>query len=130
MSAAGPEVAENLGRDFRELLRGLVRLPRVRGGLIVAPDGFVIASELPRSVAVEPIAALTATLGRELELGASRLQRGKVHTAMFSADDGTLFLGLTPIGFVVLLGERDANLTAVRASLKGALEVVHTAWGG
>jgi predicted regulator of Ras-like GTPase activity (Roadblock/LC7/MglB family) len=78
---------------FRETLFELIRLDGVRGGLIVTPDGLVINSELPPRFPVEALAALAATLGRELELGASRLDRGAFRTAFFSADDGTVFLG-------------------------------------
>ena len=60
---------------FRETLFELIRLDGVRGGLIVTPDGLVITSELPPRFPVEALAALAATLGRELELGASRLER-------------------------------------------------------
>jgi len=75
---------------FRETLSELTRLDGVRGGLIVTPDGLVITSELPPRFPVEALAALAATLGRELELGASRLERGAFRTALFSADAGTV----------------------------------------
>ena len=72
---------------FRETLSDLTRLDGVRGGLIVTPDGLVITSELPPRFPVEALAALAATLGRELELGASRLERGAFRTALGRAVD-------------------------------------------
>src|SRR6202162_702974 len=91
-------------REFRRILAEMLKIDRVRGGVVVAADGLVITSSLPRGIAVEPLAALTATLGRELEVGADRLKRTAFHTALFSADDGTVFLGSSPVGFVVGLG--------------------------
>ena len=80
------------GRQVRDIVEGLGRLHWVRGALVVSPDGFVIAAEVPASLKVEPLAALAATLGRDLEVGASRLGHGAFQTALFSADDGTVLL--------------------------------------
>lgn len=117
------------GKEFHKLLRGLAKLDRVRGGLIVAPDGFVIASDLPQGIAVEPLAALAATLGRELEVGAARLKRGAFQMALFSADDGTVFLGASPVGFLVVLGDRDVNVGMIRVGLRRAMDAVQETWG-
>jgi predicted regulator of Ras-like GTPase activity (Roadblock/LC7/MglB family) len=116
------------GRQVREIVTALARLPAVRGALLVAPDGFVIASEVASPVAVEPVAALAATLGRDLEVGASRLGRGNFQTAMFSADDGTLLLATCRIGFVVMLVEREANVPAIRDAMAEAVALLESAW--
>lgn len=123
-----PEVRPGRGRDFRQLLQGLTRLEHVRGGLIVAPDGLVIASDLPREVPVEPLSALAATLGRELELRGPRLRRGTLLMAHFAAADGMVFLGGTPVGFIVLLGDAEVNQDAVRYALCTAIESVRQVW--
>jgi predicted regulator of Ras-like GTPase activity (Roadblock/LC7/MglB family) len=117
------------GRDFRELLKGLVKLEHVRGGLIVAPDGLVIAADLPSEIPVEPLSALAATLGRELELRGPRLRRGTFLMAHFAAGDGTVFLGGTPVGFIVLLGDGEVNRDAIRQALRTAMDTVRQAWG-
>jgi len=116
------------GRDFRGLLRELVALEHVRGGLIVAPDGLVIAADLPPEVPVEPLSALAATLGRELELRGPRLRRGTFLMAHFAAGEGTVFLGGTPVGFVVLLGDGGVNRDVVRGALRAAMDTVRVAW--
>jgi predicted regulator of Ras-like GTPase activity (Roadblock/LC7/MglB family) len=100
----------------------------VRGALVVSPDGFVIAAEVPAAVKVEPLAALGATLGRDLEVGASRLGHGAFQTALFSADDGTVLLAASRIGFVVALAEPQANLEAVRTALSEAVALIEAAW--
>lgn len=117
------------GQEFQELIKELTRLDRVRGGLLVAPDGFVIASELPQGLPVEPLAALAATLGRELEVGAARLKRGPFLTALFSSDDGILFLGGSPVGFLVVLGDREVNVGTIRVALRKAIDTIQSAWG-
>jgi predicted regulator of Ras-like GTPase activity (Roadblock/LC7/MglB family) len=119
---AGPAVAPPLrGGSFAEVLGGLTKLEGVRGGLIVAPDGLVIASTLPARFAVEALAAVGAMLGRELERGTERLGRGELRTAVFAAPDGTILMGASLVGFLILLGDRDADLTAVRTALREAL---------
>jgi predicted regulator of Ras-like GTPase activity (Roadblock/LC7/MglB family) len=120
---AGPVVAPPplRGRSLTEILGGLTKLGGVRGGLIVAPDGLVIASTLPARFAVEALAAVGAMLGRELERGAERLGRGEFRTAMFAAPDGTILMGASPVGFLILLGDRDTDLTAVRTALRETL---------
>src|SRR5262249_12163751 len=90
-------------RDLRGLFRGLIGVEHVVGGLIVAPDGLVIAAELPNHIPVEALSALAATLGRELEVRGPRLRRGSFLMAHFAAGDGTVFLGGTPVGFLLLL---------------------------
>ena len=116
------------GRQVRDIVQTIARLPGVKGALIVAPDGFVISAEVPEGVAVESLAALAATLGRDLEVGATRLGRGAFQTALFSADDGTLFLATSPIGFVVALAEPQASLQSVRGALAEAVALIEAAW--
>ena len=118
------------GRQVRDIVQTIARLHGVKGAAIVAADGFVIAAEVPEGVAVESLAALAATLGRDLEVGATRLGRGAFQTALFSADDGTLFLATSPIGFVVALAEPQANLQAVRGALAEAVGLIEAAWDG
>ena len=116
------------GRQVRDIVQTVARLHGVKGALIVGADGFVIAAELPDGVAAESLAALAATLGRDLEVGASRLGRGAFQTALFSADDGTLCLATSPIGFVLALAEPQANLQAVRSALADAVALIEAAW--
>jgi len=113
---------------FRETLFELVRLDGVRGGLIVTPDGLVITSELPPRFPVEALAALAATLGRELELGATRLERGAFRTALFSADDGTVFIGGSPVGYLTLVTDRNVNGEGVRVALGRAVDRLRGTW--
>jgi len=117
------------GRHVRDIVQELQRLQWVRGAMIVAADGFVIAAELPPSVAVDSLAALTATLGRELETSAARLGRPSFSTAMFSADDGTMFLAGSRIGYLVILADQQANVQAVRGALADAVGLIDAAWG-
>jgi len=118
------------GRQVRDIVQTVARLHGVKGAAIVAADGFVIAAEVPEGVAVESLAALAATLGRDRAVGATRLGRGAFQTALFSSDDGTLFLATSPIGFVVALAEPQANLQAVRAALAEAVGLIEAAWDG
>jgi predicted regulator of Ras-like GTPase activity (Roadblock/LC7/MglB family) len=112
------------GRHVCDVVEQLVGLHLVRGAMIVAPDGFVIAAQLPPALAVEPLAAL----GRELEINAARLGRPAFQTALFSADDGALLLGTTRIGFVVVLAEPHANLHSIRGALRDALARIEAVW--
>src|SRR5215467_638577 len=108
-------------REFRRILAEMLRIDRVRGGLVVAADGLVIAASLPRGIA--------ATLGRELEVGADRLKRTPFQTALFSSDSGTIFLGSSAVGFVVVLGDKEVNVGLVQWALRKALASLEGAWG-
>jgi predicted regulator of Ras-like GTPase activity (Roadblock/LC7/MglB family) len=116
------------GRQVRDVVQALARAAVMRGALLVAPDGFVIAADVPPGVAIEPLAALAATLGRDLEVGASRLGRGAFQTAMFSADDGTLFLAASRIGFMVALAGSQGNVQAIRGALEEAVTAIDSSW--
>jgi len=116
------------GRDLRALLHELLTVDNVRGGLIVAPDGLLIASELPSHIPIEALSALAATLGRELEVRGPRLRRGSFIMAHFAAGDGTVFLGGTPVGFILLLADATANRERIRTAMRGAIDAVRQAW--
>jgi predicted regulator of Ras-like GTPase activity (Roadblock/LC7/MglB family) len=127
-TAAPSGGAPSRAAAVRSILGELARIAGVRGGLLIASDGFVIASSLPADIAVDPLAALATTLGRELELGTGKLNRGMVSTAFFSADEGSVFLGPSPMGFVLLLAERNADAGAVRSEFRKALDTLQSAW--
>ncbi len=118
------------GRDLRAVLAELLKLKHIIGGLVVAPDGLVIAANLPREVQAEPLSALAAALGRELELRGPRLRRGTFPMAQFASVSGAAFLGSTPVGFIVLLGEPRADWDAIRTALRRAVGDVYRAWAG
>jgi predicted regulator of Ras-like GTPase activity (Roadblock/LC7/MglB family) len=132
MSTGAPAVppgnAPTRAAAVRGILGELARIGGVRGGLLIASDGFVIASSLPADVAVEPLAALATTLGRELELGTGKLNRGMVSSAYFVADEGTVFVGPSPMGFVLLLADRAADVGAIRGDFRRALDTLQMAW--
>ncbi len=115
-------------RQLKDILGKLGQLAGVRGGLIVTPDGFVITADLPPRISAEALAALAATLGRELELGMDQPARGTFRTAFFSTDGGALFLGGSPIGFVILLGDVGAEPAAVSPALQEAVARLEGAW--
>ena len=123
--AARPPKLSSRSREIKEAVADLSRLEHVRGSLMVTPDGLVITADLPAGSPLEPLAALGATLGRELELGAERLGRGKFKTALFSGDDGTIFVGGTSLGFVLLLADPKADVSSVRSALGRALDHLH-----
>jgi predicted regulator of Ras-like GTPase activity (Roadblock/LC7/MglB family) len=127
-SEAAAKLKPSRAQEFREILFELVKMDGVRGGLIVTPDGLVINSELPQRFPVEALAALAATLGRELELGSDRLERGAFRTALFSSDDGTVFVGGSPVGYLTLLGDRNVNLASVRLALRKAVDRLQGTW--
>lgn len=130
MSAAAAVERPALGRDLRGLLAELLKLEHVIGGLVVAPDGLVIAADLPSAIDAEPLSALAATLGRELELRGPQLRRGTFPMAQFASVSGSAFLGSTPVGFIVLLGEPRADSEIIRTALRRAVGTVFRAWAG
>jgi predicted regulator of Ras-like GTPase activity (Roadblock/LC7/MglB family) len=109
---------------LRDRLAELVKLHALSGALITGADGFVIDANVPANVRAEGLAALSSALGRQLELISARVGSETFETAYFSAADGTVFLGATPLGFVALLGDRNVNAVAVRKSLQEMLRAL------
>jgi predicted regulator of Ras-like GTPase activity (Roadblock/LC7/MglB family) len=130
MTAASDGTPTSRAGEVRRILGALVRRKGAHGGLIVAPDGFLIAADLADGIEVEALAALTATLGRELELGAGRLERGAFATALISAAEGGILLGASPVGFLAVLVEPGADVGLIRAEMKRALDAVLVVWEG
>lgn len=116
------------GRYVRDVVQQLLKLRSIRGALLVASDGFVIVAEVPDTVAVEPLAAMAARLGRELEASAARMGRASFSTAMFSGPDGPMFLAAVPLGYVVVLAEQRANLEAIRNVTDEAVALIQAVW--
>ena len=116
------------GRHVRDVMEQLLKQRAVRGALLVAADGFVIVAEVPKTVAVEPLAAMASRLGRELEASAGRMGQASFSTAMFSAPDGPMFLAAAPIGYLVVLAEPRANLDAIRIAADEAVALIQAAW--
>lgn len=115
-------------QEFREILSDLGQLAGVQGGLIVTPDGLPITVDIRSDSSAEALAALAATLGREIGLGMAQLGQGAFHTAFFSADNGRLFVGASPIGFLMLLGDLTAEPDAVVPALRAALARLASIW--
>jgi predicted regulator of Ras-like GTPase activity (Roadblock/LC7/MglB family) len=116
------------GRHVRDVVQQLLKLRAVRGALLVGSDGFVVVAEVPDTIAVEPLAAKAARLGRELEASAARMGRTSFSTAVFSGPDGPMFLAAAPIGYVVVLAEQRANLEAIRSATEEAVALIQAAW--
>lgn len=116
------------GRYVRDVVQQLLKVRAVRGALLVGADGFVIVAEVPDTISVEPLAAMAARLGRELQASAAGMGRASFSTAMFSAPDGPMFLAAVPIGYVVVLAEQRANLEAIRSATDEAVVLIQTAW--
>ena len=115
------------GGNIFQTLR-LQTLPIGLSVRFVPNEGLVVTADLPDDVSAEALAALAATLGRELEGGADHLARGQFHAAFFSAPDGTVFVGGSPIGYVILIGDATVDTTMVAAALRGALARLDGAW--
>jgi predicted regulator of Ras-like GTPase activity (Roadblock/LC7/MglB family) len=113
--------------DLDLMLADLARLEHVQGGLVISPDGRVMAIHLPRELAVEPLAAMATTLGRDLELQEPPIRRGTFMMAHVATGDGTVFVCATPVGFIVLLADPEMNRKAVRHALIAAMQAVRPA---
>ena len=64
----------------------------------------------------------------KLELGMDQLARGTFRRAFFTTDDGAIFLGGSPIGFVILLGDAAAEPAAISPALQAAVARLEGAW--
>lgn len=94
----------------------------------MALDGLVIVAELPSNLAIEPLSALAATLGRELEIGAERLGRGRFEIAVFASELGAVFVAATTIGFILLLGGPGCSPPAIRDAMRATAERIREGW--
>jgi predicted regulator of Ras-like GTPase activity (Roadblock/LC7/MglB family) len=116
------------GRYVRDVVQQLLKLRSIRGALLVAPDGFLISADMRESAAVEPLAAMAARFGRELEATATRMGRASFSTAMFAAEDGAMFVAAAPIGYIVVLADQQADLETIRTAVEEAVALIRTAW--
>jgi predicted regulator of Ras-like GTPase activity (Roadblock/LC7/MglB family) len=124
----GPSSRPSRAEVFRQVLQELGHSPGAVGTLVVATDGLVIAAQLPPGMAAESLGAMAAMLGREMELGTTRLGRGEFARGLFSAEDGSVLLGASRVGFLVVLADRDADIGRIRGALRKGLEAIETAW--
>ena len=50
--------------------------------------------------------------------------------AQFASGTGIAFLGSTPVGYIVLLGDARADRDTIRSALLATVGTVHRAWAG
>jgi predicted regulator of Ras-like GTPase activity (Roadblock/LC7/MglB family) len=116
------------GRNVRAVLGRLGAGAGVRGAVLVAPDGMVIASALPDTIAVDAFSALAATLGRELELREALPGHHPFTIAHFVTATGSMVVAATAIGFVLVLAEAAADRARLAGEVRGAVATIERAW--
>jgi hypothetical protein len=58
----------------------------------------------------------------------AELDHGAFRTAFFAAADGSVFVGGSPIGFLILLADTTATPAAVTPALRRSLSRLETVW--
>jgi len=92
----------------------------VRGALVADNDGLPVALRLRTGMDAEGLAALAATLGRLAERVTAELGRGDLDLLALDTDLGLLLVKPLSFGFLLALGEADANLALIAASMADA----------
>jgi len=105
---------------MQEILTRINRVPGVRGTMIAAADGFVIASDLSGGEDPSVLGAVASGILARSVGALQRLQLGDLRRFVINGSAGNL--ALLPVGGAILLTllRKDANMGMVLVELKSA----------
>ncbi len=105
---------------MQEILTKINRVPGVRGTMIAAADGFVIAADLAGGEDPSVLGALASGIISRSAGALTRLEQGELRRFVINGSDASL--ALLPVGEAILLTllRKDANMGLVLVELKTA----------
>lgn len=104
-------MAETKSERLTMALKKVVAVSGVAGAAIVARNGLLIASELPRDVDERRLGAMTATMMGAVETTGVTLNKGSVRRVIAEVEHATIVaMGAGPKALMVCTAENSVNL--------------------
>jgi predicted regulator of Ras-like GTPase activity (Roadblock/LC7/MglB family) len=104
-------MTETKSEKLNMALKKVVAVSGVTGAAIVARNGLLIASELPRDVDERRLGAMTATMMGAVETTGVTLNKGSVKRVTAEVDHATIVaMGAGPKALIVCTAEIGVNL--------------------
>jgi predicted regulator of Ras-like GTPase activity (Roadblock/LC7/MglB family) len=104
-------MAETKSERLSASLKKVVAVSGVAGAAIVARNGLLIASELPRDVDERRLGAMTATMMGAVETTGVTLNKGSVRRVIAEVEHATIVsMGAGPKALIVCTAENSVNL--------------------
>jgi len=115
---ADPECAIASGLDAT--LEGLLSTTGAVGAILATTDGLPLAVRLPARQDRDSLAAAAAALGGLAAQVLSRLERGGFELAVFDAEKMRVFVRPLSLGFLLVVGETEANVGLIAEDMRRA----------
>jgi predicted regulator of Ras-like GTPase activity (Roadblock/LC7/MglB family) len=104
-------MAETKGEKLTMSLKKVAAVGGVVGAAIVARNGLLITSELPRDVDERRLGAMTATMMGAVETTGMTLNKGSVRRVIAEVEHATIVaMGAGPKALIVCTAENSVNL--------------------
>ena len=104
-------MSETKGERLAQALKKVTAIKGVAGAAIVARNGLLIASELPRDVDERRLGAMTATMMGAVETTGITLSKGAVKRVTAEIEHATIVaMGAGPKAIIVCTAENEVNL--------------------
>jgi predicted regulator of Ras-like GTPase activity (Roadblock/LC7/MglB family) len=104
-------MAETKSERLGVALKKIVAVSGVAGAAIVARNGLLIASELPRDIDERRLGAMTATMMGAVETTGVTLNKGSVRRVIAEVEHATIVaMGAGPKALIVCTAENSVNL--------------------
>ncbi len=104
---------------MQQILARINKIAGVRGSLVVAPDGLVVASDLADKTDANTLGAVAATVLASVRGALDKLERGGLRRYILTGTEGGVVLWALGNGTgVVVLLRRDINMGMVLVELK------------
>ncbi len=104
-------MAETKSERLNASLKRVVAVSGVAGAAIVARNGLLIASELPRDIDERRLGAMTATMMGAVETTGVTLNKGSVRRVIAEVEHATIVaMGAGPKAIIVCTAENGVNL--------------------
>lgn len=113
-------MTETKSEKLNMALKKVVAVSGVTGAAIVARNGLLIASELPRDVDERRLGAMTATMMGAVETTGVTLNKGSVKRVTAEVDHATIVaMGAGPKAIIVCTADSSVNLGMLMLEIEG-----------
>ena len=114
---------------MRSVLKALADVPGVRGSMVVTQDGMVVDSLLGRSLKVEVVGAMAASLILGTKRALDKARQPSFESFSVVSTHGKMIVADTGQAFLVVVLDRNIDLGHAELEIRSAVRKVKTLGG-
>ena len=118
-------MAETKIERLAEILKKMEMVGGIHGGAIVARNGLMMVSNLPKDIDERRFCAMTATMMGAVETAVATLKRGAIKRVTAEVERATVIaMGAGPKAILVVSAEQNANLGILMLEMEESADMI------